>query len=400
MNKTSKINNYRWRGWDKSGNRCQGWIKAQNALEAKYQLFQQEIAVTKLSKKYFLWLNIHLKDSAVFSQQLATLLQAGIPLLASLRIMQKGQIKPAMKTLLISIQKDLENGYNLSESLAKQGNCFNDLYCGLLNAGEKAGALAMTLQHLAHYQEKIMETKRAIRKTLAYPLTVFFMAVLILIAMLIIVIPEFARIFQSFHAELPGITKQIIFLSEFCRLYGLYFLGFFFISFLIYCSLKQFSPGFSKRCDYWELKLPWLGSFRRKLLIAQLTQSLAITLPSGLPLIEALQLAAAAIENLTFKRVIDGIIRDISQGEPLSEAFKEGNVFPVMLIEMLAIAEESATLDQSFQKLTDYYKAEIEFNIQSLNTFLEPLIMSIIGLAIGIILLAMYVPIFRLGTVI
>lgn len=338
-------------------------------------------------------------DIDIFSRQLATLIKSGIPLFQAFGIIAREQQHPGMKDLTEKLAKSLESGFTLAESLKKQDGLFSDLFCNLVATGEQSGTLEEMLNNLASYREKIHSLKRKIAKTLAYPAVVLAMALLTSLALLIFAVPRFETLFKGFGAELPAMTAAIITLSRF-------FQNFWYLIPLMICgagfgirSLKK-SPEWKQYRDRILLKLPVLGGIFEKASLARFCRTLAITLKAGLPLADALKCVSSAAGNLVYARAIMTIRAAISTGYPLHLALKHTRIFPHRLVQMIAIGEESGTLEFMLEKLADFYEEAVDNAIEAGSNLLEPLLMSLLGILVGGLVLAMYLPVFKLGSVI
>jgi type IV pilus assembly protein PilC len=394
---------YYWRGQNKAGERCAGTLTASTLMHARVELRQRGVIVKRLTRYPNLWLYYRFRkakssDITLFSRQLATLIHNGIPLTKCLEIIQIGQSKQTMKNLLMRIKDDLERGVPLNHALKKHPSYFNSLYCALIEAGERSGALSTMLDKVARYKENLEANKRKIKKILTYPIIITVLALLMTLILLIFVIPQFITIFKSFQAELPFMTVQLIKLSNFCQRYYLLFTTIALLAVLMFSSAKKI-PRFKRNLDKRLLQIPVLGTIISKLIIARFSRTLSITLAAGLPLIQAIELAANITNNQRYRLAIAQIKDAICGGEPMQLAFSASHLFPQMVLQMIAIAEESGRLEQIFHNIADYYESEIDYSLDTLNTLIEPLIMSILGLIIGFLLLAMYIPIFKLGSV-
>ncbi|KTD20093.1 type IV pilus assembly protein PilC [Legionella lansingensis] len=398
------MQHYHWQGLNQRGITCKGIIKASTLLEAKFEVIQQGIILKKISKKQFSLFQQRSKkinhwDISVFSRQIATLIQAGIPLITAFDIIKKGQAKYAMRDLIAKIQKEIASGLTLFESLNKHPIYFNPLYCSLIEAGEKSGTLALMINNIASYREKLERMKRKITKTLAYPLVILIIALLITFALLFFVIPEFAAMFNAYNAELPFITQQAIHLSNFCQDHYFIFCVMSVITTLTLIYMPKYSSYFSQLLDRTLLNFPLIGAIISKSVFARFSRTLSITLAAGLPLVQALRLAANVTGNSVYQRASHKIIDEVICGQPMWVAIETTGLFPDMVVQMIAIGEESGVLEQMFHKIADYFEEDIDHSIDTLNTLLEPVIMSVLGLIIGFLLLAMYIPIFKLGSI-
>lgn len=395
---------YHWEGIGRSGDKTQGILEATSIAIAKATLRKQGIVTSKIFKKrqFFKKNNkkITAADISAFSRQLATMMAAGIPLVQSFDIVSKGQKNKRMKALLDSIKKDIESGHSLAESLGKHPIHFNDLYCNLVDAGEKSGSLEMMLNRVATYKEKIETIKKRIKKALTYPMAVLVIAFLVTVALLVFVVPQFESLFQGFGADVPALTRGVIRLSEFFQKYWYIIFGT--LGGAVYAFIRALknSKIFAQRVDRWLLKLPLVGIILEKAAIARFARTLSITFAAGLPLVDALKSVAGATGNILFAQATYKIREDVSNGQQMQAAMENTLLFPNMVIQMVAIGEESGALEQMLSKIADYYEEEVDNAVDSLSSLLEPLIMSILGILVGGLVVAMYLPIFKLGSVV
>lgn len=402
---TNKINYYQWQGLNRHGEKLTGSLAAPNLAAVKIELRKQGVITKKISKQsFFSCLRFNKKittnDITLFSRQMATLIKAGIPLIQSFETLIKGCKNQAMKTLLQIVKKDIETGLTLTESFRKHPSFFNTLFCNLVDAGEKSGSLEVTLTKLAVYKEKMGVIKRGIKKILTYPCAVLSIALFVTVALLTFVIPQFAQLFKTFEADLPLLTRGIIYLSQVFQNYWLIItgalLGIIYSPFYAFKRSQQFRQWLDKRL----LKTPFLGVVLTKIIIARFAWTLSITFAAGLPLLEALKLVAQVTGNSIYTQAINDVWKEIGNGQQLQTALGSKALFPAMVIEMIAVGEESGTLEQMLTKIATYYEEEVDSAISTLNNLLEPIIMSLLGLLIGILIIAMYLPIFKLGSIV
>lgn len=342
---------------------------------------------------------IHQTDITMFSRQMATMIGAGMPLVPAFDVIRRSTTNKHLKSLVLEIKDDIEASDSFAEALHKHPTHFNSLFCSLIDAGEKSGTLAIMLDKIATYQERLDTVRRKVKKAMAYPLTVLLMAFFITSGLLMFVIPQFIVLFQSFGAELPFLTRTIIHLSNIFQTYGYVLLGTFIgvIGGIIY--RKKTSLDFSRRIDHILLKLPVFGLLLTKSIIARFSRTLAITFSAGLPLMQALQAAGNVTGNRIYQLASCRIQDAIAYGQQLNLALENTGLFPALVIQIVAIGEESGTLEIMLNKIADYYEDEINHTIETLNILLEPFIMAILGIVIGTLLLAVYVPIFKLGSI-
>lgn len=404
MNKTKNdIISYQWDGVNRAGEKVNGVIDARSLALAKADLRKQGIVTKKVIKKrkpFFDKKNKKITpgDVTVFSRQMATMIEAGIPLIQSFDIVAKGQSNQRMRDLIETIKRDVETGLTLAESLQKHPAYFNDLFCNLVDAGEKSGSLEIMLDKVATYKEKIETIKKKIKKALTYPMAVLVVAFLVTAALLIFVVPQFESLFQGFGADLPALTRGVVDLSKFFQSY--WYIMFAVIGGAIYGFnyARNNSPQFAQNIDRVMLKFPVVGSILEKAAIARFTRTLSITFAAGLPLVEALKSVSGATGNILYSKATEKIREEVSTGQQMQVAMDNTHLFPNMVIQMVAIGEESGALEQMLSKVADFYEEEVDNAVDALSSLLEPIIMSILGVLVGGLVVAMYLPIFKLGS--
>ena len=403
--KSSKQIVYSWEGMNRRGEKIKGELTGTSVPLVKAELRRQGIVAKRVRRKAKSLFGSGKKritpgDIATFSRQMATMMAAGIPLVQSFDIVGKGLENPSMLSLLNTIKNDIESGSTFAESLVKHPKYFNELYCNLVDAGEKSGSLETMLDNVATYKEKTESLKSKIKKALYYPIAVLVIAFLVTIALLIFVIPQFESLFSGFGAELPAMTQMVIRLSEFVQAW--WWMMFAVIGGTIYALIvaKQRSPEFAHALDRFSLKIPIIGFILEKAAIARFARTLAITFAAGLPLVDALKAVSGATGNSLFARATLKIRDDVSTGQPLQISMRTTNVFPPMVVQMIAIGEESGALEHMLCKVADFYEEDVDNAVDSLSSLLEPLIMAFLGIIIGGLVIAMYLPIFKLGSVV
>lgn len=396
---------YQWAGINRNGEKVEGIIETNSLAIAKASLRKQGIIIKSISKKSTSFFDKRNKkittgNIANFSRQLATMIEAGIPLVQSFDIVAKGQKNKRMQNLIEIIKKDVESGLTLSEALQKHPEYFNTLYCNLVDSGEKSGSLDIMLARIATYKEKIESMKKKIKKALTYPLAVLVVAFVVTAVLLIFVVPQFESLFKGFGAELPALTRSVVTLSKYFQKYWyLIFLGIG-LSIFAFSYAKKHSKRFAEQIDRLLLKLPILGTVLEKGAIARFTRTLSITFAAGLPLVDALNSVAGATGNIIYTEATNKIRQDVLSGQQMQTAMENTHLFPAMVIQMITIGEESGTLEKMLSKVADFYEEEVDVAVDSLSSLLEPLIMSILGVLVGGMVVAMYLPIFKLGSVV
>ncbi|KTD52420.1 pilus assembly protein PilC [Legionella rubrilucens] len=394
---------YQWEGVNKAGEKVNGVIDARSLAIAKADLRKQGIITKKVVKKrkpFFDKKNkkITQGDITVFSRQMATMIEAGIPLIQSFDIVAKGQSNQKMRDLIDTIKRDVETGLTLAESLQKHPAYFNELFCNLVDAGEKSGSLEIMLDKVATYKEKIETIKKKIKKALTYPMAVLVVAFLVTTALMIFVVPQFESLFEGFGADLPAMTRMVVDMSEFFQSYWYIMFGAIGGAIYAFIYFKNHSPQFAHSIDRAMLKFPVVGPILEKAAIARFTRTLSITFAAGLPLVEALKSVSGATGNILYAKATDKIREEVSTGQQMQVAMDNTHLFPNMVIQMVAIGEESGALEQMLGKVADFYEEEVDNAVDALSSLLEPIIMSILGVLVGGLVVAMYLPIFKLGS--
>jgi len=405
---TSAIKNetFAWSGTDKAGRTSKGEIEAASQAMAKAQLRQQGIkprSVRKKPKPLFgggQGKAIKAADIAIFTRQLATMLKAGVPLVQSFEIVEDGLDKPRMRELVKTIRNDVASGSGLAPSLAKHPRHFDDLFCSLVGSGEDSGTLEVMLDRVATYKEKTEQLKAKIRKAMTYPTAVICVALIVCAILLIKVVPVFANTFQSFGSELPAFTQFVMNISDFVIAWWfVMLLGLIGIVFA-FREAKLRSVAFSEWLDQMALRVPVVGGIVHDAVIARFSRTLATTFAAGVPLVDALNSTAGAAGNSVYAKAIRRIRDDVTTGTTLYNSIKSTGLFPNMLLQMVSIGEESGALDDMLDKVATHYEAAVDNAVDSLSSLMEPLIMSILGVLVGGLMIAMYLPIFMLGSVI
>ena len=392
---------FEWEGRDKNGKVLRGELRAGGEAMVSASLRRQGILVTKLKKRRMGGgRSIKQKDIAVFTRQLATMMRAGVPLLQAFDIVGRGSTNPRLTKLLADIRSDVETGTSLSMAFRKHPLYFDALYCNLVEAGEAAGILEELLDRLALYQEKIVALKNKIRSALIYPIAVLVVAFVVLSIIMIFVIPSFKDVFTSFGADLPAPTLLVISMSEvfvqwWWAIFGVVFGG----AYFFFQSWKR-SEKMQKFMDRLLLKVPVFGDLVNKSAVARWTRTLATMFAAGVPLVEALDSVGGASGNAVFAEATEQIQKDVSTGTALTTAMQMSGVFPTMVLQMASIGEESGSLDHMLGKAAEFYEDEVDEMVKGLSSLMEPLIIVVLGVLIGGIVVSMYLPIFKLGSVV
>ena len=392
---------FSWQGLDRLQRTTNGEIRADSAPAAKLQLRRQGIQVTTIKKKQLpRSRRISEKDLCVFTRQLATMMKAGVPLLQSFDIVARGHANPAVSRLLLDIRADVETGTSLSQAFKRYPQYFDKLFCNLVNAGEQAGILDDLLARLATYKEKTLALKGKIKSAMFYPAAVLAVAVIVTAVIMIWVVPSFKSVFESFGAELPLPTLFVIWLSDqFVAYWPIVFGGTAISTFLFVRSWKR-SASMQAATDRLLLKLPVFGPVIMKAVVARWTRTLATMFSAGVPLVESLDSVGGASGNAVYHEATQKIALSVSSGTSLAVAMQQVQVFPAMATQMAAIGEESGSLDEMLRKVAEFYEEEVDAAVASLSSLMEPIIMVFLGGLIGGLVIAMYLPIFKLGSVV
>ncbi|MCF8206016.1 MAG: type II secretion system F family protein [Methylotenera sp.] len=392
---------YEWEGKDRNGKIVKGELRAGGEAMVSATLRRQGILVNKVKKRRASGgTAIKQKDIAVFTRQLATMMRAGVPLLQAFDIVARGSTNPRMTRLLNDIRQDVETGTSLSAAFRKHPMYFDALYCNLVEAGEAGGILEALLDRLAIYQEKTVAIKNKIKSALTYPIAVMVVAFIVVAVIMIFVVPAFEDVFKSFGADLPAPTMIVISLSKFFVAYWWAIFGG--IGGGIYFFLQSWkrSEAMQKRMDRLLLKVPVFGDLMYKSAIARWTRTLSTMFAAGVPLVEALDSVGGASGNAVFAEATESIQRDVSTGSALTTSMTSTGIFPTMVLQMASIGEESGSLDHMLSKAAEFYEDEVDEAVKALSSLMEPFIIVILGGLIGGIVVSMYLPIFKLGSVV
>ncbi|MDB5762709.1 MAG: pilC [Herminiimonas sp.] len=392
---------FTWEGKDKTGKIIRGELRANGVATVNVTLRRQGILVTKVKKKSLRsGKKVTEKDITLFTRQLATMMKAGVPLLQSFDIVSKGNANPSVSKLIQDIRADVETGTSLNQAFRKFPLYFDPLFCNLVGAGEQAGILEDLLTRLAIYKEKTMAIKGKIKSALFYPVSILAVAFIVTAVIMIWVVPAFKSVFESFGADLPAPTLFVMALSDFfVRYWYIIFGGLFSALYFFFQSWKR-SIKMQRSMDTLLLKVPIFGEVIRKATIARWTRTLATMFAAGVPLVESLDSVGGASGNAVYLDATKRIQNEVSTGTSLTAAMQNAGVFPNMVTQMVSIGEESGALDQMLGKVADFYEEEVDEAVESLSSLMEPLIMVILGVLIGGLVIAMYLPIFKLGSVV
>jgi type IV pilus assembly protein PilC len=394
---------FTWEGTDRTGKKVKGKVVATSEAAVRTELRRQGVVATRVRKQSMLFRKqgkVTPADIAVFARQLATMMTAGIPLVQSFDIVGAGHENPAMQKLILAIKSDVENGSSLADALGKHPLHFDDLFVNLVAAGEQAGALETLLEKIATYKEKTEAIKKKIKKALFYPAAVVVVAIVVTAILMIYVIPEFESLFQGFGADLPAFTRLVIDISKYIRSTGWILLVALVGGIVGFLHAKKRSRAVQHFVDRTMLKLPILGSILHKSAIARYARTLATTFAAGVPLVEALGSVAGATGNILYENAVLKMRDEVATGQRLQRAMENTEMFPNMVNQMIAVGEESGSLDAMASKVADFYEEEVDNAVDSMSSLLEPLIMAILGVLVGGLVIAMYLPIFKMGSVV
>jgi type IV pilus assembly protein PilC len=392
---------FEWEGKDRNGKQVRGETRASGENQVQASLRRQGVFPTKIKKRRMRsGKRIKPKDLALFTRQLATMMKAGVPLLQSFDIVGRGNANPSVTKLLNDIRTDVETGTSLSAAFRKFPMYFDSLYCNLVEAGEAAGILEQLLDRLATYMEKTEAIKSKIKSALMYPIAVIVVAFVVVTIIMIFVIPAFKSVFTSFGADLPAPTLLVIAISEFFVKYWWLIFGVLGGGFYFFFQAWKRNEKMQMFMDRLLLKFPIFGELVEKSVIARWTRTLSTMFAAGVPLVEALDSVGGASGNMLYAQATEKIQQEVSTGTSLTVAMGNANLFPVMVLQMCAIGEESGSLDHMLGKAADFYEAEVDDMVAGLSSLMEPIIIVFLGTIIGGIVVSMYLPIFKLGQVV
>jgi type IV pilus assembly protein PilC len=393
---------FTWTGVDKRGTKMKGETLAKNASLLKAELRKQGITPNTVRPKPKPLFGeagqaITPKDIAVFSRQIATMMQSGVPLVQAFEIISGGQKNPRMKNMLDDIRASIEGGSTLSEALARHPLQFDRLFVNLVKAGEGAGVLDTVLETIANYKENTEALKGKIKKALFYPIVVIAVALLVSSILLIFVIPQFEEVFKGFGADLPAFTQLVVEASRFMTSYWWVVLFVLVGALTVFIQAKKRSKAFAFFLDRMILKIPVIGLIMHNAAIARFARTLAVTFKAGVPLVEALDTVAGATGNIVYEQAVNRVQSDVAVGYQLNTAMRQVDVFPHMVIQMTAIGEEAGALDTMLLKVAEFYEMEVNNSVDALASLIEPMVMVFIGIIVGGMVIAMYLPIFKLA---
>ena len=404
--KPEAIITFTYEGLDRKGKKTKGEMSGKNVALVKAQLRKQGINVNKIHKKTtnplasFSKAKIKPMDVAIFTRQLATMMKAGVPLVQSFEIVAEGLDNLSMREVVNGIKNEVEGGNTFAGAIRKYPLYFDDLFCSLVESGEQSGALETMLDRVAQYKEKSELLKQKINKAMKYPISVIFVAIIVTVILLLKVVPVFQDLFSSFGAELPAFTMMVINMSKWLQDYW-------FVLLIVilgigggFSEAKKRSTAFNNMLDRLALKAPIVGDLVYKSTVARFARTLSTTFSAGVPLVDALVSCAGATGNVVYRDAVLKIRDEVSTGQQLGFAMRQSGIFPSMALQMVSIGEESGALDAMLDKVATHFENEVDNAVDGLTSMMEPLIMAVLGVLIGGLVIAMYLPIFQLGSVV
>jgi len=398
-----EITEFAWTGINKRGQKVKGLMRADNDRVVRTRLRDQGVmpkSVKKKAKSLFGNKKINGGDIALFTRQIATMLSAGVPLLQSLEMVAKGVENPKIRDLMLTIANDVGAGSPLASALRKHPTIFDTLYCDLVDSGEQSGSLETIFDRIATYREKSEALKAKIKKALVYPASVIVVALVVTVILLVFVVPQFEAVFKDFGAELPGMTQFVVSLSEIVQEYFLYVAAGLVVAAWLFKRAYGKSQNLRDKVDAISLKVPVIKEILNKAAVARFARTLSTTFAAGVPLINALESAAGASGNAVYRDAIFRIRDEVTSGMQMNTAMQSQDLFPTLAEQMVFIGEESGSLDDMLAKVASIYEREVDDLVDNLTALLEPMIMVVIGVLVGGLIVAMYLPIFSLGQVV
>ncbi len=404
--KAQMMPTFAYEGVDRKGSKVKGELPARSMALAKVTLRKQGVIIKNIREKRknilegLMKKKISTLDITVFTRQLATMMKAGVPLVQGFEIVAEGLENPSMREVVLGIKGEVEGGNTFAGALRKYPLYFDNLFCSLVESGEQSGALETMLDRVAIYKEKSELLKQKIKKAMKYPMTVIVVAIIVTIILMVKVVPVFKDLFSSFGADLPAFTQMVVNMSNWMQQY--WFVMIIVIGAIVatFLEAKKRSKKFRDMLDKMALRLPIFGDLVYKAIIARYSRTLATTFAAGVPLIDALESTAGATNNVVYEEAVMKIREDVSTGQQLQFAMRSSNLFPAMAIQMVAIGEESGALDSMLDKVATHFENEVDNAVDGLTSMMEPLIMAILGILVGGLVVAMYLPIFQMGSVV
>ncbi len=402
--KETKKSTFIWEGLDKKKVRITGEMESISIALVKATLRRQSITPIKIKKKsaplFGSKKKITPKDIAIFSRQMATMMSAGVPLVQSFEIIGRGHENPSMQDLIMAVKADVEGGNSLADALRKHPKHFDTLYCNLVHAGEQAGILETLLNKIALYKEKVEAIKGKIKKAMFYPIAIMVVAFVVTAILLLFVVPQFEAMFTNFGGELPAMTKFVVELSRGLQEWWWAIFGSIAIVIIALLQAQKRSHNVATTMDRLILKAPIIGDIITKAIIARYARTLSTMFAAGVPLVEAMSTVAGTAGNIIYTNSILRMRDEVSTGSTLNQSMRQSGVFPNMVVQMVAIGEESGSLDSMLSKVASFYEEEVDDAVDGLSSLLEPIIMAFLGVVIGGLVVAMYLPIFKMGEVV
>ncbi len=394
---------FNWQGVNARHEKVTGSIHAENRMLARSQLKKQGIQAKRIRRRSAFNLTLKNKivarDIAIFSRQLATMIKAGVPMVQAFSIAIEGQAKVSMRVLLVNLRDQIAAGMPVAQALRKHPKVFDALFCSLVEAGENSGTLETMLERVALYKERMESLKNKIKKALYYPTFVLLVGLGVAALLLIKVVPEFEKMFAGFGAELPAFTQLVVNMSRFMQAWGHWILGGTLVFIYVILKLRKRYLKVNLRLSRWALHLPIFGQLLHKSSVARFSRTLATSFTAGVTLVDALEAAGKSCGNIIYNRHVQQIRQDVSLGQPLNFAMRNGQLFPTMVNQMVAIGEESGALDTMLSKVADFYEEEVNNLVESMTSLLEPLVIVLLGIIVGGLVIAMYLPIFQMGNI-
>ena len=406
VKKAEMMTTFAYDGVDRKGIKIKGELPARNMALAKVTLRKQGINITNIREKRknplegLMKKKVTTLDITIFTRQLATMMKAGVPLVQSFEIVAEGLDNPSMREVVLGIKGEVEGGNTFAGALKKYPQYFDNLFCSLVESGEQSGALETMLDRVAIYKEKSELLKQKIKKAMKYPIAVICVAIIVTIILMVKVVPVFQDLFSSFGADLPAFTQMVVNMSNWMQKYWFVLIIVIGIAITAFMETKKRSKKFRDALDRMALKLPIFGDLVYKAIIARYSRTLATTFAAGVPLIDALESTAGATNNVVYETAVLKVRDDVATGQQLQFAMRMTNLFPSMAIQMVAIGEESGSLDAMLDKVATHFENEVDNAVDGLTSMMEPLIMAVLGVLVGGLVIAMYLPIFQMGSVI
>ena len=401
--KANKVYSFNWEGINSRREKVKGVMDAEDINFVRAKLREQGINPKRVRKKSSLSFSfgdkINARDITLFSRQLATMIKAGVPVVQAFSITIEGQTKASMRNMLIDLRDQISAGTPVAQALRRHPKVFDELFCSLVEAGENSGTLETMLERVAIYKERMETLKNKIKKALYYPVFVLLIGMGVSALLLIKVVPEFEKMFAGFGAELPAFTQLVVNMSRFMQEWWYLVLGAMVAAVYIILMMKKRSPAFELRLSHLGLRLPVIGQLLHKSAVARFARTLSTSFAAGVTLVDSLESAGKASGSLVYNRHVQQIREDVSTGQQLNFAMRNGRLFPTMVNQMVAIGEESGALDTMLAKVADFYEEEVEAMVDNMTSLLEPMVIVVLGVIVGSLVIAMYLPIFQMGDI-